>query len=420
MKKQLSRKTVFLISYLAYSAVYIARLNLTVASPVMQEQGLMSAADIGIMGGLFFLLYSAGQLFNGYFGDIFPPKIMVMTGLFLTAASNLGIWLMPDPSIIIALWGVNGFAQSMLWGPLLRSIGAYFPPKKKTFFASALVSSVGVGSVLGVFIATAAIRFGDVRSAFLWPGFLALAAFLAAAVFFPYSGQKTDGTLQKGNARKHGSVPKHNSVPRHSGVLKKIVTPWFCLLLMAAMFHGILKDNINLWMASYFMDSYAIDLVTMSFYVFAVPLLSLAGRLIYPFCYRLLGKKEHTVSIAALSTTILSLLPLCFQGVNAAVAAISLSVAAAAISVVNTSFLTIYPMHYEKDGCVSRIVGVMDFATYMGAGLSSSFYGGWLENHSYSGMFMTWIAFAAAAIVILYAVQKKENNYERKSNSDFH
>lgn len=392
MGKKVSGKTIFFISYLAYSAVYIARLNLTVASPVMQEQGLMTAAEIGMMGGIFFLLYSIGQLLNGYFGDILPPKIMVMTGLFFTAVSNLGIFMMPGARTIIILWGVNGFAQSMLWGPLLRTVGMYFAPEKKTFFASVLVSSVGVGSVLGVFAATVAIHFGDLRNAFLWPGLLALAGFFVVAVFFPYSKQR--------NSQKNG------------GILKAVFTPWFGMLLLAAMFHGVLKDNINLWMASYFMDSYAIDLVTMSFYVFAIPVLSLIGRLIYPVCYRFLGKKEHRVSIAALTVTIVSLIPLCFEGVHAGVAAVGLSIAAAAISVVNTSFLTIYPMHYEKEGCVSKIVGVMDFATYMGAGLSSSFYGGWLEKHSYSGMFVSWILLAAAAVIILFAVQRSEKRYE--------
>lgn len=102
----------------------------------------MSASQIGIMGGGFFLFYSAGQLLNGFLGDIFPPKLMVMSGLFLTAASNLGIGFLPDSRIIILLWGINGFAQSMLWGPLLRTLAAYFPPRRKSFLASILVSSV--------------------------------------------------------------------------------------------------------------------------------------------------------------------------------------------------------------------------------------------------------------------------------------
>ena len=278
----------------------------------------------------------------------------------------------------------------MLWGPLLRTVGAYFRPEKRAVSASILVSSVGVGSVIGVFLATIAVSFGNVKNAFLWPGLIAMAAFGMIALFFPYS------------------ISKRSSGDEEERPFKSIFHMRFVLLLLAAMFHGVLKDNINLWMASYFMDSYAIDLVTMSFYVFLIPLLSLAGRMIYPFCFEFFGRKVHRVSIATLSAAILSLIPLSFGGIHPAADAVCLSVAAAAISMVNTSFLTVYPMRYEKDGCVSKVVGVMDFATYMGAGISSFFYGGWLEKHSYSEMFFSWIVLAAAAVAILSAVEKKE------------
>lgn len=385
-----SEKVIFLLAYLAYASIYIARLNLTVASPILQEKGLMSAADIGVMGGIFFLFYSVGQLINGYAGDVLPPKLMVLTGLLMTGFANVGIWKMENAEIMVCLWGLNGFAQSMLWGPLLRTVGAYFRPEKRAVSASILVSSVGVGSVIGVFLATIAVSFGNVKNAFLWPGLIAMAAFGMIALFFPYS------------------ISKRSSADEEERPFKSIFHMRFVLLLLAAMFHGVLKDNINLWMASYFMDSYAIDLVTMSFYVFLIPLLSLAGRMIYPFCFEFFGRKVHRVSIATLSAAILSLIPLSFGGIHPAADAVCLSVAAAAISMVNTSFLTVYPMRYEKDGCVSKVVGVMDFATYMGAGISSFFYGGWLEKHSYSEMFFSWIVLAAAAVAILSAVEKKE------------
>lgn len=335
--KKASGRLLFLVSYLAYASLYIARLNLTVASPVMQEKQLMSASQIGIMGGGFFLFYSAGQLLNGYLGDIFPPKLMVMSGLLLTAASNLGIGFLPDSRIIILLWGVNGFAQSMLWGPLLRGIAAHFPPRRKSFLASILVSSVGAGSILGVFLATAAIHFGSVRNAFLWPGFLALLIFFVVLLLFSPSC----------------SFPSY----RKEKTVAPLFTPDLLLLLAAAMCHGVLKDNINLWAASYFMETFHVDLITMSFYVFAIPFLGLAGRLLYPPLYRLLGGNEHRVSLFSLALAACLLLPLCSGRLPLIPAAVCLSITAAAISLANTSFLTIYPMRYESRGCVSRIVG---------------------------------------------------------------
>ena len=59
--KKASGRLLFLVAYFAYASIYIARLNLTVASPVMQSEKLMNAAQIGTMGGIFFLFYSAGQ-----------------------------------------------------------------------------------------------------------------------------------------------------------------------------------------------------------------------------------------------------------------------------------------------------------------------------------------------------------------------
>lgn len=391
MKKN-SGRLLFSVAYFAYASLYIARLNLTVASPIMQETKLMSASQIGLMGGIFFLFYSVGQLLNGYLGDIFPPKRMVMTGLLLTAVSNLTIGLLPDIRVIILLWGINGFAQSMLWGPLLRSISEYFPPHRKSFIASFLVSSVGVGSIIGVFLATAAIHYESVRNAFFWPGLISLLAFFIVLVLF--------------------SSPQPENICQKKKPLTALFTPSFLLLLTAAMFHGVLKDNINLWAASYFMEVFSVDLVTMSFYVFAIPFLGLIGRLLYLPLYRLLGENEHRVSIFTLTLASCSLIPLCFPEIPMVLAALCLGIAAAAISLVNTSFLTIFPMRYQSTGCVSKVVGLMDFATYLGAGISSFLYGIWLESHTYLGMFLSWILLSLFAVLLLTIVQKRRFNYE--------
>lgn len=145
----------------------------------------------------------------------------------------------------------------------------------------------------------------------------------------------------------------------------------------------------------------------MSFFVFAVPLLTLAGRLIYPLIYRACGGNEHRVSLFALILAAVSLVPLCYSGISLITSAICLSTASAAVSLINTSFLTIYPMRYQQYGCVSKVVGLMDFATYLGAGISSSFYGFWLESHTYSGMFLSWVFLSVLAVILLFIVQKR-------------
>ena len=39
---------VFIITYLAYTSIYISRLNLSIASPELSGQGILTAAQIGL------------------------------------------------------------------------------------------------------------------------------------------------------------------------------------------------------------------------------------------------------------------------------------------------------------------------------------------------------------------------------------
>ena len=420
MQKSMSKRQFFALSYFAYASIYIARLNLTIASPVMQEQGLLTSTQVGAMGGAFFLCYSAGQLLNGFLGDLFPPGKMVTAGLLLTAFGNILIGFLPPAGVILVLWGINGFAQSMLWGPLLRALAARFPGEKQAETASCLVSSVGVGSVLGILIASAAISFQDVRFAFLLPGFITALAGGAVYFFFrvsPPSGHTDVSsdlcfTSRSGACRSIRARLTDAGFSRHR--FSALCSPRLMILLLPAMFHGVLKDNLNLWAASYFADTYSLPLAELSFYVLAIPVLTLLGRLIYPFLLRLCRGREHTVSILALSITALCLIPLCLEGVAMVPVAVCLSLIAAAISVVNTSFLTVYPTRYTGCGCVSSVVGLMDFATYFGAGISSILYGHLLENNSYPLLFGSWLILTLLAVlfIIIHNHMKKENSYE--------
>ena len=414
--KCFSRKHFFVLSYFAYASIYIARLNLTIASPVMQEQGLLTSTQVGAMGGAFFLCYCAGQLLNGFLGDLFPPRKMVTAGLLLTAMGNILIGFLPPAGVILLLWGINGFAQSMLWGPLLRAVSARFPEERRAETASCLVSSVGVGSVLGILTAAAAISFQDVRFAFLLPGLIA--ALAGAAVFLFFRSPCSSGTDTSVPRSGSGSLRSMRAGLAQAGFPRRgfstLRSPRLLILLLPAMFHGVLKDNLNLWAASYFADAYSLPLAELSFYVLAIPVLTLLGRLIYPFLFRLCGGREHTVSILALSAAALCLIPLCLKDLAMLPAAVCLSLIAAAISVVNTSFLTVYPTRYTGCGCVSNVVGLMDFATYFGAGISSILYGRLLENESYPLLFGSWLILTLLAVlfIIIHNHMKKEHSYE--------
>lgn len=67
-----------------------------------------------------FVTYGIGQLLCGFLGDKFQPRKMIFTGLAATSLCNLLAALFPRMEVIIPLWCLNGFFQSMLWPPLVR------------------------------------------------------------------------------------------------------------------------------------------------------------------------------------------------------------------------------------------------------------------------------------------------------------
>ena len=83
------------------------------------------------------------------------------------------------------------------------------------------------------------------------------------------------------------------------------------------------------------------------------------------------------------------------------VAALCLSIAYAAISLINTSSVSIYPMRFAATGNVAAVSGIMDFATYLGAGIGSAVYGYTIQWFGYGAMFGSWVVLSLLSMAAL-------------------
>ena len=134
-------------------------------------------------------------------------------------------------------------------------------------------------------------------------------------------------------------------------------------------------------------------------------------RMLYPFCYAITKQNEHRVSLLGFVASAIFSILLCFK-VNIVVAVLCLSFIYAAVSMINTSMLSIYPLHYLKTGNVASVSGIMDFATYLGAGIGSVIYGIVIENVGYMPMFLSWVIVSTVSVFIIWTVMKRKNFIE--------
>jgi sugar phosphate permease len=358
----------------------------------MREAGILSAAELGFIGSAFSVVYSCGRLFNGILGDRTAPKILIVTGLFLTGAANLLIGILPPYLLILALWCVNAFGQSMLWSSMLKTMTGVYGKAAADKKVPVLVSSVSAGNILGILFSSQLVNWFGIRAAFLVPGAMTVVMGLLILWLIPGTG---------------GTKGEKKPFPFRALLEDKQIRG----ILLPAMFHGAMKDTISLFMAVYFLDTFGVDLESSAWYVLLIPVVGLVGRLVYPGCYRVLKRREHLLSVLGFALCALFAGLLCFPLKSALIAAIALSMIYALVSMINTSILSMFPLRFAEKDLVSSVSGITDFATYLGAAIASAIYGLLIESGGYLYMFASWVVLSILSILLLLRLHplKKES-----------
>lgn len=376
-------KLIFLIVYIAYASIYIARMNLSMAGPELIELGVLNTAEIGALGSVFSTVFAIGRLINGGISDRKPPYQMLTFGLVMAGLSNFAVSLFPPFVSILLFWATNAYAQSMLWSSVLCVVANLYEKdvaKKKT---SLMITSVATGNILGIIVNTFLITRLGVRFAFVVPGFLTLV--LGFAVFV---------------STRHIKSPEIRE-ENHNSMLKLIKNKSLILMCFPAMFHGVMKENISLWMTVYIVDTYCVDLSKSAYYILLIPVIGLIGRMLYSLIYKLCKENEHSVSLIGFVMCIASALLLCVGKTVIILSVSALGLIYASVSMINTSILSIYPLQFIRSGNVASVSGMMDFATYLGAGISSAVYGIVIEKVGYLPMFVSWMIISIISILMI-------------------
>ena len=69
---------------------------------------------------VFALIYAIGQIVNGARADHTSIRRSIGTGLILSAVCNVLLAASDNYVLMMALWALNGAAQSMLWAPIVK------------------------------------------------------------------------------------------------------------------------------------------------------------------------------------------------------------------------------------------------------------------------------------------------------------
>ena len=395
-QKKCKKSPVFVICLIAYTVIYIGRVNLSVASPFMIGEGIADVAGIGVLGSIFSIVYAAGRLLSGRICDRTAPRYVIAAGIVTAGVGNLLMGTAPAYLVMALLWGINALGQSVLWGSVLCSLGATFEGgalKKRT---ALMTTSIPVGNILGYLFSTRLCAGPGWRYAFLLPGILCVVSGVFAYVILR-------------DVRVTNAAPAAGASSRKD-VWKEIPARDITGKLIPAFLHGLIKDNSSFWLPTILVMQYLVDEKITGLMVVIVPAIGFLGRLLYPAVLKLAGDDEDKVSLWCFLVTALCAAVLIPGPASPLLVSVLIGVIYAATSMINTTFLSIYPIRFSGKGCTATISGVMDFLTYLGASAGSAAFGFLAAKFGYTSLYICWTGIAVLAVILLLGGRKHADN----------
>ncbi len=125
------RWSVYLSLVFGYGLFYTCRLSLSVAKKHMVDAGVVDVSQLGIIGAVLLYVYAIGKFTNGFLADRANIRRFMSTALLLSALANLLFGMTSYFWLFAALWGLNGWFQSIGSAPSVVSLCQWFSNKER-------------------------------------------------------------------------------------------------------------------------------------------------------------------------------------------------------------------------------------------------------------------------------------------------
>ncbi len=369
-----------------YGLLYLGRVNISVVLPLLAIELDVSRAQIGILGTVFFWTYGIGNFVNGQLGSQVNPVRLVALGLLVTALVNLAFGFQTSLVMMLALWAVNGLAQSTGWPPMLRILSERLDPSQVKRASTLLPFSYVIGTMVTWSLLGALAAEVNWRIAFWIPGLILL---LTATLWWK-AGLATPVAA--------------SSAFRLSAILPEARGVAFALLV--AGLAGFVRNGSIIWLPSYILDSelvspHLVGAVAALTQVVAIPGLILAHQLVrrksraLATAALLLGATGLAFVLLAYSTIALSLVVLC----------LSMMLLGGAFGLVTSSM----PLVLAAKGRASSIAGTLNMMATFAGGLAGFSIGGLVEASGWSAVFALWGILLLLAATVTWRYRSEED-----------
>ncbi len=125
------RTRVFVATWLSYFAYYFCRKPFYIAKPVLEAELGWTPEVLGAIGASYLVAYAIGQFTSAFFGDRVGARALVLSGMAVTALTNVAFGLTSMWLAFAIFMFVNGLAQATGWPGNVASMAEWFRRKER-------------------------------------------------------------------------------------------------------------------------------------------------------------------------------------------------------------------------------------------------------------------------------------------------
>lgn len=399
---------------LTYLFFYNGRQNINLVMDLMKEEFGSTSGAIGVVTSALFWCYAFGQLINGRLGAYFGYKKFMMVGVAASAILNVIISFQHSIPVIAVLWGLNGFCQSMVWANGVGVLNNWWPKDKRGFASGLATAFSGMAQVVTYLTILLCMELNPEwgwRAGFRYPMIPMLLMLIAFAALFKTKPEdiglpafrEDDAELEEKEAKAAADIAKKGFLYPYKFLFSQPKVIVFCLISAIA---GIGRYGLLTWIPSYFSDPETLNLNIKDgiFAAITLPLGQACAMFVFPFITDKFfkGKREPMLIIACVVTFCVMI---CFPFIKHELAASAMLFVVAVFSMV-TGVIWAIAGDIGGRSLSSTVVGVLDWAVYMGAAIQASVFGFVKDTFGWPAIFIT-IGCLYIILLVLTLVARK-------------
>lgn len=413
---------IFLLCWLAYTSAYLCRTNLAIAMPAMMNAYGWDKTSVGLIGSLFFWTYAVGQLINGIIGDKAKARSFIFIGLCGSAITNLIVGQATNLTLIIVLWGLNGFFLSMLWGPIMKTFSYWFSHEKRTRIAIGISTSMIAGYLIAWGIIGHIIAHTSWQWAFKLPGIIVLT--YAFIWLWQMRNHPQDVGFISPNKLLTSNLKEEKANKTFPSLWKIIIASNLLLIALVCICETVLKEGITQWGPTFLKETHHLTQQSLASLSLLVPFMSFFGILFAGWLNKKFNLQEKVTIMVLLGLGSLSCLGMyLILDVNLYASTTFLGCASSFMYGADALLFGVIPLHFAKYNKVSGVAGFLDFCSYMGVGLAGFLTGLISSNFGWRSIIILWALLTLIGMIsmgIAYQHEKKcimMRNYQPKSKN---